>query len=181
MREERQGLPPELPARRWSRYERAMRACRPAVACLTPLAFPLLCAGMANTALLQGTRGDLLAAIAPVAAGGAELFRQAKPRPVLHIAGRNDAIVNFRNQEHAVDVARRINSTDRFQPCHTPQRPAYSGDVGVTAAKDHARRLTRQAGSSRLLQVLGGDPTLTAVFNQGHAMLAKKQRRVPRA
>ena len=64
------------------------------------------------TYLLWGTRGDLLAAIAPVAASGAQLLRQAKPCPVLHIAGRNDAIVDFRNQERAVEAARRINSTN---------------------------------------------------------------------
>lgn len=64
------------------------------------------------TYLLWGTRGDLLAAIAPVAAGGAQLLRQAKPCPVLHIAGRNDAIVDFKNQERAVEAARRINSTN---------------------------------------------------------------------
>ena len=40
------------------------------------------------TYLLWGTRGDSLAAVAPVAAGGAQLLRQAKPCPVLHIAGK---------------------------------------------------------------------------------------------
>jgi polyhydroxybutyrate depolymerase len=64
------------------------------------------------TYLLWGTRGHLLAAVAPVAAGGAQLLRQAKPCPVLHIAGRNDLIVDFRSQERAVEAARRINSTN---------------------------------------------------------------------
>jgi polyhydroxybutyrate depolymerase len=64
------------------------------------------------TYLLLGTRGDALAAVAPVAAGGAQLLRQAKPCPVLHIAGKNDLIVDFKNQERAVEAARRINTTN---------------------------------------------------------------------
>ena len=64
------------------------------------------------TYLLWGRRGDLLAAVAPVAASGARLLRQAKPCPVLHIAGRNDLVVDFRTQERAVEAARRINSTN---------------------------------------------------------------------
>ena len=64
------------------------------------------------TYLLWGARGDALAAVAPVAAGGAQLLRQAKPCPVLHIAGRNDQIVDFKTQERVVDAARKINSTN---------------------------------------------------------------------
>jgi polyhydroxybutyrate depolymerase len=64
------------------------------------------------TYLLWGTRGDALAAVAPVAAGGAQLLRQAKPCPILHIAGKNDLIVDFKNQERAVEAARKINSTN---------------------------------------------------------------------
>jgi polyhydroxybutyrate depolymerase len=64
------------------------------------------------TYMLWGVRGDALAAVAPVAAGGAQLLRQAKPCPVLHIAGRNDRVVDFKNQERAVEAARRINSTN---------------------------------------------------------------------
>jgi polyhydroxybutyrate depolymerase len=64
------------------------------------------------TYLLWGTRGDLLAAVAPVAAGGGRLLSQAKPCPVLHIAGKNDAIVDFKTQERAVEAARRINGTN---------------------------------------------------------------------
>jgi polyhydroxybutyrate depolymerase len=64
------------------------------------------------TYLLWGTRGDTLAAVAPVAAGGAHLIRQAKPCPVLHIAGKNDLIVDFKNQERAVEAARRVNATN---------------------------------------------------------------------
>ena len=64
------------------------------------------------TYMVWGTRGDALAAVAPVAAGGAQLLRQAKPCPVLHIAGRNDLIVDFKTQERAVEAARGINSTN---------------------------------------------------------------------
>jgi polyhydroxybutyrate depolymerase len=64
------------------------------------------------TYLLWGTRGDLLVAVAPVAAPGGQLLRQAKPCPVLHIAGRNDAVVAFAMQERTVEAARRVNSTN---------------------------------------------------------------------
>ncbi len=64
------------------------------------------------TYLLWGARGDLLAAVAPVAAGGAVFLRQAKPCPVLHIAGKNDQLVDFQTQERAVEAARKVNSTN---------------------------------------------------------------------
>jgi polyhydroxybutyrate depolymerase len=64
------------------------------------------------TYLLWGTRGDLLAAIAPVAAGGAQFLREAKPCPLLHIAGKNDPLVDFKTQERAVEAARRTNTTN---------------------------------------------------------------------
>ena len=64
------------------------------------------------TYLLWGERGDLLAAVAPVAAGGAVFLREAKPCPVLHIAGKNDEIVDFQNQERAVEAARKVNGTN---------------------------------------------------------------------
>jgi polyhydroxybutyrate depolymerase len=64
------------------------------------------------TYLLWGERGDSLAAVAPVAAGGAQLIRGAKPCPVLHIAGKNDLIVDFKAQERAVEAARKVNGTN---------------------------------------------------------------------
>jgi len=64
------------------------------------------------TYLLWGARGDFLSAVAPVAAGGARLLTQAKPCPVLHIAGRNDLLVDFETQERAVAAAWRINGTN---------------------------------------------------------------------
>ena len=56
--------------------------------------------------------GDALAAVAPVASGGAQFLRQAKSCPVLHIAGKNDLIVDFKTQERVVEAARKINSTN---------------------------------------------------------------------
>ncbi|MGD0262858.1 MAG: hypothetical protein ABSD29_24080 [Verrucomicrobiota bacterium] len=47
-----------------------------------------------------------------MAASDAQLLNQAKPCPVLHIAGRNDLIVDFKTRERAVEAARRINSTN---------------------------------------------------------------------
>jgi polyhydroxybutyrate depolymerase len=61
---------------------------------------------------LWGARGNLLAAVAPVAASGAAYLRQAKPCPVIHFAGRKDQLVDFESQERAVEAARRVNGTD---------------------------------------------------------------------
>ncbi len=62
--------------------------------------------------MLWGTRSNALVAVAPVAAGGAQLLRQAKPCPSLHIAGRNDLVVDFKNQRGAVEAAKKINTTN---------------------------------------------------------------------
>jgi len=96
------------------------------------------------TYLLWGTRGDALAAVAPVAAGGAQLLRQAKPCPILHIAGKNDPIVDFKNQERAVEAARRINTTNAPVEfvVHNGGH-AYPDDAPekiVTFFKQHARK-----------------------------------------
>ena len=64
------------------------------------------------TYLLWGTRGELLAAVAPVAASGGLLLLKAKPCPMLHIGGRNDPIVAFKSQERAVEAARKVNGTN---------------------------------------------------------------------
>lgn len=96
------------------------------------------------TYLLWGTRGDSLAAVAPVAAAGSRLLRGAKPCPVLHIAGTNDLIVDFKAQERAVEAARKINSTNAPVEfvVHNGDH-AYPDDASekiVAFFKQHARK-----------------------------------------
>ncbi len=63
------------------------------------------------TYLLWGTRSNVLAAVAPCAArGGRHLSREGvEPLPVLHIAGRNDPVVDFAAQVKTIDLARQFN------------------------------------------------------------------------
>jgi poly(3-hydroxybutyrate) depolymerase len=61
------------------------------------------------TYLLLATRGDLFASFAPSAAGAAGAAAAARdrtlpPRPVLHVAGRNDQIVPFAQQQRTIDA-----------------------------------------------------------------------------
>jgi polyhydroxybutyrate depolymerase len=64
------------------------------------------------TYLLRCTRGEALAAVAPVVAGGAQFLRHAKPCPVLHIVDPNDPIVDFTNQERTIEAARKLSATN---------------------------------------------------------------------
>lgn len=62
------------------------------------------------TYLLWSERGEVLAAVAPSAA--ASLGRQSarlKPKPALHLAGKNDPLVKFAWQEWTMDTVRRVN------------------------------------------------------------------------
>jgi len=96
------------------------------------------------TYLLWGARGDSLAAVAPVAAAGGRLLRGAKPCPILHIAGTNDLIVDFKAQERAVEAARKINSTNApvafvvHDGGHT--YPDDASEKIVAFFKQHARK-----------------------------------------
>lgn len=60
------------------------------------------------TYLLWGNRGDTIHAIAPSAAGirGLDTF---KPKPVLHLAGRNDPLVKFAYQERVMNQVKKVN------------------------------------------------------------------------
>jgi polyhydroxybutyrate depolymerase len=62
--------------------------------------------------LLLGSRSEVLAAIAPSAAGGSRNLKEAKPRPVFHVAGEKDPIVKFEVQQRAIAAVRVINGCD---------------------------------------------------------------------
>lgn len=63
------------------------------------------------TYLLWAARGDVLAAIAPSAAGS-RFNRDGKPLPVLHVAGEKDDVVPFENQKRTMDAVRKLNGCD---------------------------------------------------------------------
>lgn len=64
--------------------------------------------GGGMTYALWRARPGLLAAVAPVAAGSLEV-RRLTPLPCMHVAGRDDRIVPFANQERTMAEVRRIN------------------------------------------------------------------------
>ena len=63
------------------------------------------------TYLLAAARPGVLAAIAP-SAGGFAAGPANRPIPVLHIAGRQDAVAPFATQEHVMAHVRKINGCD---------------------------------------------------------------------
>ena len=67
--------------------------------------------GAAFTYVLWAARGDLLAAVAP-SAGSSRSIRSLKPKPAMHIAGRNDDLVRFPLQERTMQAVRVINGCE---------------------------------------------------------------------
>ena len=73
--------------------------------------------GGSFTYLLWAARGDAFAAIAPCAgAARPEFMPLAKPKPVLHMAGKNDPLVRFVWQEWTIDAVRWINGCGEGKP-----------------------------------------------------------------
>ena len=68
--------------------------------------------GGAFTYLLWGTRGEILAAVAPSGAiPGAEM-RNLKPKPALHVAGETDPLVKWEWQKRTMEAVRKLNGVD---------------------------------------------------------------------
>lgn len=74
------------------------------------------CMGHSNGALftyeMWQARGDVFAAVAPVAGVALGGFKNFKPLPALHIAGEKDLIVPFKGQQLTMDFARKLNGCD---------------------------------------------------------------------
>ena len=76
------------------------------------------------TYLLWQTRADKVAAIAPVAGVITSRLKDVSPMPVLHVAGRKDAIVKFAGQQASILAARKANG------CVDESKPwAQAGDL----------------------------------------------------
>ena len=62
------------------------------------------------TYLLWAERGDKLAAVAPVAAGGGlRVMAKLTPKPCLHAAGEADPLVKFAGQRLVMNAVRKVN------------------------------------------------------------------------
>jgi len=68
------------------------------------------------TYLLWAERGDRLAAVAPSAAIAGLGLPRLKPKPVLHVAGRDDNLVKFAWQELTMEALRKLNQCAEGQP-----------------------------------------------------------------
>lgn len=97
----------------------------------------LYCTGHSNgggfTYLLWAQRGYLWAAIAPSACNPPpERIKAAKPRPlpVLHLAGRNDAIVPFADQEQSMTAVRQALSCTG-EPISQGKFQVYESSAGT--------------------------------------------------
>ena len=73
--------------------------------------------GAAFTYVLWAARHDAFAAIAP-SAGMSRSVAQAKPIPVMHIAGENDPLVRFPGQKLTMDRVRAINGCEACVKSH---------------------------------------------------------------
>ena len=65
------------------------------------------------TYLLWGTRGNVFAAIAPVAAQKFPAVHLTVPKPILHIAGEQDSVVPFKEQLQSIQIARELNGSNQ--------------------------------------------------------------------
>jgi len=63
------------------------------------------------TYLLWAARGELLAAVAPIAAilGNGEDLKKLAPKPAFHVAGKNDLLVRYAWQERMINYIKSLN------------------------------------------------------------------------
>ena len=64
------------------------------------------------TYLLWAERGDVFAAMAPIAAGPGRGSGELCPKPVLHVAGEKDPLVLYAWQKRIIDRVRQVNQCD---------------------------------------------------------------------
>lgn len=84
------------------------------------------------TYLLWATRGDLFAAMAPSAAVPNPKYRErVRPKPVMHIAGENDALVKFERQAQAMASLRKLNDTSEEGMAWAEQCVVYESPNGM--------------------------------------------------
>ena len=114
------------------------------------------------TYLLWAERGAQFAAFAPSSAIAARAVPKLKPKPVWHLAGRNDDLVKFAWQERMIDAVRRINQCGPAQPAVQGQvsYPSKIGAPVVTYIHDGGHTFPSEA------------PALIVAFLKTHALPA---------
>ncbi|MSU22973.1 MAG: hypothetical protein EXS32_04030 [Opitutus sp.] len=82
------------------------------------------------TYLLWAERGEQFAAFAPAAAIAAQSLPKLKPKPVWHLAGKNDPLVKFAWQRYTIEALRRLNRCGPAQP-EEPGCATYPSKLGA--------------------------------------------------
>lgn len=95
----------------------------------------IYCTGHSNgggfTYLLWAKRGDVFAAVAPSAAGGAvRLQKDLKPLPVMHLAGEKDELVKFELQKINIEAVKKVNG------CNTAKGESWEMKGTIYRTKD---------------------------------------------
>ena len=68
--------------------------------------------GGSFTYLLWSQRSDVLAAVAPSASTTGRKWRSLSPKPVMHLAGQQDKLVQFQWQERTIEALKRLNQCE---------------------------------------------------------------------
>lgn len=110
--------------------------------------------GGAFTYLLWGNRGDTIHAIAPSAAG-IRILPTFKPKPVMHLAGRNDPLVKFAYQDRVMNQVRKTNGCT---------------DTGREWAKDCTIYPSKTGNTPFVAMITDGDHQFP---KEGSALIAK--------
>lgn len=82
------------------------------------------------TYLLWASRPNVLAAVAPSAAGSRRVL-QLKPKPAMHIAGENDPLVKFAVQQRVMEAVRRVNRCEATGQPWAPGCTLYPSPPGT--------------------------------------------------
>jgi len=99
------------------------------------------------TYLLWAQRGGVFAAVAPSASAANAVRTQLKPKPVLHLAGRKDALVKFEWQEATMAQLRKLNGCGEGEPWakDCTRYPSTRGTPVVTMIHDGAHEFPKEA------------------------------------
>ena len=109
------------------------------------------------TYLLLSSRPDNISAIAPVAGLLSEKdAATAKPKPIFHVAGKDDPRVKFADSEKTIQLDLKLDHCDPNGKADGPQITEYSSDSGygpmvVTMIHDGGHEVS-QAAESWVLQ-----------------------------
>jgi polyhydroxybutyrate depolymerase len=111
------------------------------------------------TYLLWSERGSVFAAMAPSGAAALRLRNELPPKPVLHIAGRNDPLVKFTWQQLMIDRLKTAQKCGAGRPWQggATEYPAADGASVFTLVTDEGHKFPAQA------------PQLIAEFFRRHA------------